>query len=198
MNIDGATRSSHDFLTESTSQMDRRQQSLTFLMTSDIIAKLSSSRLAGRCFAKNPFLMLVIYPSPNYQLRLYCTSSTYYSPTPSFRPNLGPCPIEFPPTCEVRVNNVQLSANLKGMKKKPGTAPPPDLGKSLRLSNTASNRIEMVYVNSQQPAPQKVGTLAALCTSFSMYRPTEILSRCHASGGDDSRSARRPTEEGQI
>lgn len=64
--------------------------------------------------------------------------------------------MEFPPTCEVRVNNNALSANLKGMKKKPGTAPPPDLGKHLRLGAGSSNRVEMVYVNSQQPTPSKV------------------------------------------
>ncbi|KAJ6558419.1 hypothetical protein DFH09DRAFT_529756 [Mycena vulgaris] len=34
---------------------------------------------------------------------VFCTSSVFYSPTlSSFRPNTGPCLIEFPPTCEVR------------------------------------------------------------------------------------------------
>ncbi|PSS37690.1 hypothetical protein PHLCEN_2v514 [Hermanssonia centrifuga] len=121
---------------ESTSQIDRKSQSLNFTISSDVATKLSSS-------------------SPKYQLRLYCTSSTYYSPPSSFRSNLGPCPIEFPPTCEVRVNNTQMNANLKGMKKKPGTAPPPDLGKLSRIATGASNRLDMVYVNSQQPAPSK-------------------------------------------
>ncbi|KAF7793338.1 hypothetical protein EIP86_004450 [Pleurotus ostreatoroseus] len=118
---------------ESTSQMDRKQQMLTFQITPDVSAKLSSA-------------------SPKYQLRLYCTSSTYYS---QGRQNLGPCPIEFPPTCEVRVNNTQLNASLKGMKKKPGTAPPPDLGKLVRTASGSANRVEMVYVNSQQPIPCK-------------------------------------------
>ncbi|KAG6842254.1 hypothetical protein C0991_000224 [Blastosporella zonata] len=62
--------------------------------------------------------------------------------------------LEFPPTCEVRVNNVQLTANLKGLKKKPGTAPPPDIGKHCRLT-AIPNKIEMVYVNSQQPVQPK-------------------------------------------
>lgn len=52
---------------------------------------------------------------------------------------------------------MQLSANLKGMKKKPGTAPPPDLGKAVRHTAGAANRVEMVYVNSQQPVQTKVG-----------------------------------------
>lgn len=121
---------------ESSSQMDRRQQSVSFFIENDITQKLESK-------------------SPKYQLRLYCTSSTYYSPTPSFRPNLGPCPIEFPPTCEVRVNGAVLNANLKGMKKKPGTAPPPDLGKLLKLAPRDPNRVEIIYVNSQTPIPSK-------------------------------------------
>ncbi|KAJ6604600.1 PINIT domain-containing protein [Mycena vulgaris] len=121
---------------ESSSATDRRQQLLTFNLTADHIAKLKSD-------------------SSKYQLRLFCTSSVFYSPTLStFRPNTGPCLIEFPPTCEVRVNNVQLNANLKGLKKKPGTAPPPDLGKYIRLATT-TNKVEMIYVNSQQPAQPK-------------------------------------------
>ena len=63
--------------------------------------------------------------------------------------------MEFPPTCEVRVNNTQLTANMKGLKKKPGTAPPPDIGKYARTASVA-NRVEMVYVNSQQPVSSKV------------------------------------------
>ena len=56
----------------------------------------------------------------------------------------------------MRVNNVQITANLKGLKKKPGTAPPPDLGKSVRLTPQSPNRVDMVYVNSQQPVAHKV------------------------------------------
>ncbi|KAI0801178.1 PINIT domain-containing protein [Fomes fomentarius] len=122
---------------ESTTSMDRRSQSFTFAISSDIMAKLNSS-------------------SPKYQLRLYCTSSTYYTPPSGFRTvAVTPCPIEFPPTCEVRVNGTQLNANLKGLKKKPGTAPPPDLGKVVRMSQNSPNRVEMIYVNSQQPTPPK-------------------------------------------
>ncbi|PBK77510.1 hypothetical protein ARMSODRAFT_1079516 [Armillaria solidipes] len=120
---------------ESNSSTDRRQQNVMFALTSDQIAKLKSH-------------------SPKYELRLYCTSSTFYSPNPTFRTNTAPCLIEFPPTCEVRVNNVQVTASLKGLKKKPGTAPPPDLGKYVRMG-PSSNKVEMVYVNSQQPVQSK-------------------------------------------
>jgi len=80
------------------------------------------------------------------------------------------CPIEFPPTCEVRVNQVQLSANMKGLKKKPGTAPPADLGKQVRTQPGVQNRVEMVYVNSQtnnqQPPPPKVSGRQASQVGF--------------------------------
>lgn len=67
--------------------------------------------------------------------------------------------MEFPPACEVRVNNMQLQANLKGLKKKPGTTPPPDLGRLVKMSPGASNRLDMIYVNSQQPIHGKVSRL---------------------------------------
>jgi len=67
--------------------------------------------------------------------------------------------MEFPPTCEVRVNNTQLTANMKGLKKKPGTAPPPDISKYVRTTSV-TNRVEMVYVNSPQPVQSKVNDLS--------------------------------------
>jgi E3 SUMO-protein ligase PIAS1 len=149
---------------ESSSATDRRQQTLSFNLTNEHIAKLKSDRW-------DRFFVLVIayssVPSSKYQLRLFCTSSTFYSHTlNSFRPNAGPCLIEFPPTCEVRVNNVQLGANLKGLKKKPGTAPPPDLSKYIRLT-TATNKVELMYVNTQQPVQSKVRAGLAGVDAFS-------------------------------
>ncbi|KAI9512924.1 PINIT domain-containing protein [Russula earlei] len=124
---------------ESSSSGDRRQQVLLFTLTPDQIAKLNS-------------------PDPKYQLRLYCTSSSCFAlGAAGLRFGGSPCPIEFPPTCEIRVNQVQISASTKGMKKKPGTAPPAHLGNSVRMSIGHQNRVEMVYVNSQtnnnQPPP---------------------------------------------
>ncbi len=134
--------------------------------------------------------------SPKYQLRLYCTSSTYYSPV---RQNLGPCPIEFPPTCEVRVNGTQLNANLKGMKKKPGTAPPPDLGKHVRINGTL-NRVEMVYVNSQQPVQCKVILIKFTfpITATDIMTIQEVLSRCYACWSHVRRPIDWSIAEGEI
>ncbi|KAH9486987.1 E3 SUMO-protein ligase pli1 [Psilocybe cubensis] len=118
---------------ESTSSTDRRSQSLTFTLTADQSTKMKTSS--------------------KFQLRLFCTSSVFFPGMGSFRAGNFPCPMEFPPTCEVRVNGTQITANLKGLKKKPGTAPPPDITKYSRTTGT--NRVEMVYVNSQQPVQSK-------------------------------------------
>ncbi|KAI0322662.1 PINIT domain-containing protein [Amylostereum chailletii] len=126
---------------ESTSSVDRRQQTVTFTLAPEHLAKLRA-------------------PERDWQLRLFCTSNTFYSQgSTAFRVNTQPCPIEFPPTCEIRVNQNQVQANTKGLKKKPGTAPPPEITKFVQQT-TASNRVELVYVNSQQnnnqqPPPAK-------------------------------------------
>ena len=139
--------------------MDRRSQSVTFVMTSDILNKLNSQRYVNRMIHLATAKQWRY--SPRYQLRLYCTSSTYYTPPGQFiSPTSTPCPIEFPPTCEVRVNGAQLNANLKGLKKKPGTAPPPDLAKVVRMNQSSTNRVEIIYVNSQQPTPPKVSNVS--------------------------------------
>lgn len=54
---------------------------------------------------------------------------------------------------------MQLQANLKGLKKKPGTTPPPDLGRLVKMPSGAANRLDMIYVNSQQPVHGKVSRL---------------------------------------
>jgi E3 SUMO-protein ligase PIAS1 len=59
------------------------------------------------------------------------------------------CPIEFPPIIEIKVNGSVVSgANTRGLKKKPGTAPPSDLTK---LTRTGANRLELTFINNSQP-----------------------------------------------
>ncbi|KAJ6627721.1 PINIT domain-containing protein [Mycena sp. CBHHK59/15] len=113
---------------ESYSSTDRRECNLHFKLDDDHIAQLRT-------------------PGSKYQLRLFCTSSKFFSPGYS---GTTECLIEFPPTCEIYVNNVQLKNTLlKGIKKRPGTAPPPDLGSGISYA-AASNVVKMVYINSGQ------------------------------------------------
>ncbi|KAL5535410.1 PLI1 [Sanghuangporus sanghuang] len=143
---------------ESTGTMDRRSQTLIFSLSQEHINKLSM-------------------PSSRYQLRLYCTTNTFYSPSLSgFRSSTSLCPIEFPVTCEVRVNNAPLTANLKGIKKKPGTAPPADISKLARMAPGHQNRIEIIYVNSQQnTAPKKYYLIVFLVEATSVEQLVDRL-----------------------
>ncbi|KAJ4486065.1 PINIT domain-containing protein [Lentinula aciculospora] len=119
---------------ESQNGSDRKQAVASFTLNQDQINRLTA-------------------PNSQFRIRLFCTSSSFYT-HPSYRANMCDCPIEFPTTCEVRVNGKAISANLKGLKKKPGTAPPPVLDELVNY-NTSPNRVEMIYVNSQQPPQPK-------------------------------------------
>ncbi|KAJ7446598.1 PINIT domain-containing protein [Mycena latifolia] len=111
---------------ESYNPTDRRESTLQFRLNDEQLAKLRA-------------------PGSPYQLRLFCTSSKFYSPGYTYN-GTTECLIEFPPTCEIYVNDVQLKgALLKGIKKRPGTAPPPDLG-----TVGAKNTVRMIYINSGQ------------------------------------------------
>ncbi|CAE6526871.1 unnamed protein product [Rhizoctonia solani] len=118
---------------------ERRSQNFTLTLTQDQSEKLQTNK---------------------YQVRLYCTSSTHYAPN-SF--NNLPVPIEFPPTCEIRVNNKNINANVRGLKKKPGTAPPPNLTPFMSTTAGTTSKVELIYVNNVTPfTPKKFYMLAQL------------------------------------
>ncbi|KAG9104412.1 SUMO ligase siz1 [Ceratobasidium sp. 370] len=113
---------------------------------------------------------------PNkYEVRLYCTSSTHYAPN-SFTNTA--VPIEFPPTCEIRVNNRNINANVRGLKKKPGTAPPPNLTPFMSTAPGAVCKVELVYVNNATPfVAKKFYMLAQLVETTSVQ---EVVKRLRA------------------
>lgn len=116
---------------------------------------LTHSNLVAYCFSCRS----------KYQLRIYCTSSAYYTAPTAFRPQPTntPCPMEFPNTCEIRVNNNNLHAQTKGLKKKAGTAPPANLGPHVRTTSGAINKVEMIYCNNNpvqgQPPNNRVSSV---------------------------------------
>lgn len=112
--------------------------------------------------------------APQYQLRLYCTSIDFYSPTlhqnayGGLRPTI---PIEFPPTCEAKINEYVVPGNLKGIKKKPGTTPPANVSSTTKAgkngglatattphtdyalnieSESAKNKVDLTYINTEK------------------------------------------------
>lgn len=164
---------------ESASSTDRRQQNVNFTLPAELINKLRA-------------------PDSKYQLRLFCTSSFFYSGHSTFRAASSssvPCLVEFPPTCEVRVNNVQLNANLKGLKKKPGTAPPPDITKLARLTGTP-NRVELVYVNSQQPVQNKKYYMVVILVEYTGVE--ELVERLKSSSYRKSEDIKQKMAESAM
>ncbi|GAA5923708.1 uncharacterized protein JCM15063_003737 [Sporobolomyces koalae] len=91
--------------------------------------------------------------NPQYEVRLYCTSDNNYS---IGRPHASqfPAPIEFPQICEIKLNNVLVNANTKGIKKQPGTTPPVNLsskkGPSVMTAPGQLNRVEVAYSNTDR------------------------------------------------
>lgn len=99
-----------------------------------------------------------------HNIRLYCTSGQFWSTALSVM-QTHPCPIEFPPVVEVRVNGTAITnANTRGMKKKPGTAPPLDLTK---LCRAGPNQLNLTYINNTSPFTPKVSIWESSFTTHS-------------------------------
>lgn len=127
-----------------------------------------------------------------HQLRLFCTTVEAHAASLSGR---NPATIEFPLTCEARVNNHPLSTNLRGSKKNIGRVPPPNLNKdnTLVLLGGRPNRIDLTYTN----APKRHVLVAAICQVTSVdtlverlrsqqFRSKEdVLSRMRREADDD-------------
>ncbi|GAA97922.1 uncharacterized protein L969DRAFT_96300 [Mixia osmundae IAM 14324] len=93
--------------------------------------------------------------NPQYQMRLFATSEDFYAGTSYPHPSrvTEPCPIDFPTTCEIKMNSFLCDANTRGLKKRPGSAPPAHLGSVRGQANPAvtyANRVEFIYVNTEK------------------------------------------------
>ncbi|KAI8444569.1 PINIT domain-containing protein, partial [Phakopsora pachyrhizi] len=96
-----------------------------------------------------------------FQLRMFSTSENFFN-HPSFSPASPvqpPALTEFPYTADIRLNSQNLTTNVRGIKKQPGTAQPPDIGlipdrngtgKALDLREGAPNRLDIVYSNAEK------------------------------------------------
>ncbi|KNZ51807.1 hypothetical protein VP01_37g1 [Puccinia sorghi] len=133
-------------------QNDRKSQ-VSSILSPCLFTSRSPSNLSGT-FSLNT-------PGSQYQLRIFATSESFYQ-QPSYLSNphnptsLPPALIEFPTTIDIKLNSCSFNANLKGIKKQPGTAPPPNLalvpgkngiGQALDLKDGKPNQIEIAYSN---------------------------------------------------
>lgn len=139
-------------------QGDRKQALFNFMLTDEqrallVAAKCVRTWLLG-CIVLTPRPDRTSAASPQYQVRLFSCSEDFYNPA---RPHDHPAgaPIDFPTTCEIKLNHQPVTANTKGIKKQVGTAPPVDLsrvgnGSALSLAPGVVNKVEVVYVNSEK------------------------------------------------
>ncbi|KAJ7689980.1 PINIT domain-containing protein [Mycena rosella] len=150
---------------ESYTPTDRRECTLRFGLNNEQLAKIRAS-------------------NSMYQVRLFCTSSKFYSP--GYNGNVG-CLVEFPATCEIYVNNVQLKgALLKGIKKRPGTAPPPDLGTSRRTTlGQGQLELKKYYLVAQLVKTQSVSALVDQLRISRFVSSAEIRRQMVAATPDD-------------
>ncbi|KTW26091.1 hypothetical protein T552_02986 [Pneumocystis carinii B80] len=78
----------------------------------------------------------------SYRVYLFCTATDSAA--------FGFALIEFPVHIDLKVNGKHLNANTRGLKKKPGTAPPVDVTSLLFLDSKLVNKIEMIYANTEK------------------------------------------------
>lgn len=125
-------------------------------------------------------LSLIKAPSSNYQVRLFCTTKAA-AEIAERSPN-HPAHIEFPMSCELRINGNLYSASLKGSKKQPGRVPPPNLNKdkSLMTRDGMVNKVELVYTNILQVSLRR--TLArpssSTHTQLSLQKHVMVVALC--------------------
>jgi len=64
--------------------------------------------------------------------------------------------VAFPHQSELRVNKVDIKANLRGLKNKPGSTRPVDITKELHLRSSYTNSVDFTYALTQKVSPRLV------------------------------------------
>lgn len=102
-------------------------------------------------------MTLILSSGSPYQLRLYCTSSSFYSPHMHTRQNRTLCPIELPPISQVCLNNVPPDGDIRHLHTKLGTAVPVELHyRRIRMNAGSPNNMVFRYMNTEHGAQPKV------------------------------------------
>lgn len=100
----------------------------------------------------HPFLSFQTLSSNgiSYKVLLFCGKQILVNA--SCTNQRSPATVEFPSTCEVKVNGQLLSINLKGTKKSSAKVSPPDLNKDNKFTSMTGvmNKVEIVYTNASQ------------------------------------------------
>ncbi|CAO1625726.1 unnamed protein product [Sympodiomycopsis kandeliae] len=137
-------------------------------------AAMQSRREAVLDLKLNPQVSsLIKSQSTSYQVRLFC--ATKAAAEISERYPATSASVEFPVSCELRINGALYTSSLKGSKKQPGRVPPPNLNKDKTLITREGllNKITLAYANTTQ----KYVMVAAFCSYTSAEENVERLRR---------------------
>jgi E3 SUMO-protein ligase PIAS1 len=80
-------------------------------------------------------------PTNSYRLALYCTLTD--------RIPFGNCVVEFPTHSDIRCNGSLITANLRGIKNRPGTVNPPDLTTHAIVMAGVGNKVDVTFQESR-------------------------------------------------
>ncbi len=80
-------------------------------------------------------------PQNQHRIVLFCTQTD--------RVHFGNCVIEFPAHAEIRCNGAPITANLRGIKNKPGTINPPDVTAPIILMQGVTNKIDVTFAENK-------------------------------------------------
>ncbi|ORX55644.1 hypothetical protein DM01DRAFT_1382770 [Hesseltinella vesiculosa] len=123
-----------------------------------IVSRLSNARVAPSCPMSRNSCSFTVYLTPDqiqhfqdrypgdnqpyYQIRLFCAANV------SSQSKLS---VEYPSTCEIRVNQVHVvpNAKLRGLRGRPNTVHPADITSYFHLG-TQKNTIDFVYANTDR------------------------------------------------
>ncbi|ORX37448.1 hypothetical protein BD324DRAFT_450942 [Kockovaella imperatae] len=125
----------------------RKDRRVALHLPPDVVDKLKSSK-----DSKSP---------PHYSLRLFCTSSDHYRP-PSAPYSASTAhirnvsiPIEYPSNPDISVDYQNLPFKQRGLRGKPGSAPPFDLGSAPSGLSLNSNRMTTIVFGHTGPTSKK-------------------------------------------
>ncbi|ORY23366.1 hypothetical protein BCR39DRAFT_549475 [Naematelia encephala] len=131
----------------------RKDRRVTFTQTQDMIDKLTQTKNDPKT-------------RPHYSLRLFCTSNDHYRPTntPMTSSNMHvtnkSIPIEYPSNPDAAIDDQVLHFKEKGLRGKPGSAPPFDLSRSQRGLNLAAGRLMTIVMGHTGPTTGKKKEIA--------------------------------------
>lgn len=147
----------------------RKDRKVHLTLTPDVIEKLNYSKYVYYRYSAdnraNP------NSHPQHSVRIFCTSNDFFKPpnTP-YSPanaliNNQDIPIEYPTNPDVYVDEYPIPFKERGLRGKPGSAPPFDLDKGTKGLQKVAGRMTSVNMGHTGPSVGKKKEVSKVCRS---------------------------------